>query len=166
MNEKELFKKYPKIFPLMENGYYRISSFIPEGWMEIVDNLCECIQGYIDNNNIHNPHLPKLQQVEVVQIKEKFAELRFYTNGNNNTIDGMIEFAELLSTKTCMYCGKPGEQREVNRWLDVICKSCIRKEKLRKFISKIKYTTLRKTRKIRKICQDINVKIKNVFHIQ
>jgi hypothetical protein len=124
MTENELFKKYPRIFPLMENGYYRVSTFIPEGWMTLVDNLCESIQHYIDNNNINNPHLDIIYQLEVIQIKEKYGRLCFYTDGSNDNIDGMIELAELLSTKTCMECGQPGEMVEENKWLSIICNKC------------------------------------------
>ena len=31
---------------------------------------------------------------------------------------------ELLSTKTCMECGQPGEMVEENKWLSIICNKC------------------------------------------
>jgi hypothetical protein len=50
-----------------------------------------------------------IEQVEAVQVKEKFGSLRFYTNGNDDYVDGLIRMAESMSAVTCETCGKPGK---------------------------------------------------------
>lgn len=125
MTQLELYNKYPKIFNLLlTDGFYSISSYIPEGWINIVDNMCECIQKYIDNININNKHLPKVQQVVCEQIKEKYAELRFYYHGGDNIIEGIIKFAELLASKTCQECGKEGKIINNKGWYTILCDNC------------------------------------------
>jgi len=129
MTTQELYQKYPKIFELMEDGYYAISSDIPDGWIKNVDLLCECIQGYINNINNNNKHLPPVSQVVVEQVKEKFAELRFYYQGGDKRVEGMVELAETLCKHTCMECGKEGKQINRNHWLSVYCDECLTNKK-------------------------------------
>jgi len=50
----------------------------------------------------------KPPQVKIAQYKEKFGTLRIYTDGADDDVDGMIRFAEYLSSKTCQNTGKPG----------------------------------------------------------
>lgn len=47
--------------------------------------------------------------VKVTQFKEKFGTLRFYIDGGDDCVDGMIRFAEYLSSKTCQYTGEAGD---------------------------------------------------------
>lgn len=120
MTTQELYSKYPKLFPLMKDSYFSISTDIPEGWMKLVDLLCNSIQRYIDLNNV--------QQVEVTQIKEKYGKLRFYFNGGDTLIEGMVEFAEEVSGTICEHCGKEGTHREIRSWWTTICDKCVGEE--------------------------------------
>jgi hypothetical protein len=70
-----------------------------------------------------DPVKPLLQQVVVRQVKEKFGTLRFYYSGGDDTIDGMVQMAESMSSVTCECCGNPGESAQ-NDWITTICKSC------------------------------------------
>lgn len=49
-----------------------------------------------------------IPSVCVDQIKEKFGTLRFYYNGGDDHIAGMVSFAEFLSGQTCQITGQPG----------------------------------------------------------
>lgn len=60
-------------------------------------------------------------QVIVTQVKEKFGSLRFYYNGGDSMIDGMVRMAERLSEVTCDDCGSPGEATN-EAWISVRCK--------------------------------------------
>jgi hypothetical protein len=107
-----------------------------DGWFDLIWNLCEEIEEIL-------PKLDKLQRVEnkldnapkqfeVVQVKQKFASLRFYVNGNadyeiNQKIFDLISKAEDLSGKTCEECGQPGEIRG-ERYLQTLCETCWNKE--------------------------------------
>jgi hypothetical protein len=53
----------------------------------------------------------KIQQVVATQVKEKFGTLRFYYEGGDETIRGMVNMAESMSSVMCEVCGAPGELR-------------------------------------------------------
>lgn len=56
------------------------------------------------------------EQVKIGQYKEKFGTLRVYTDSADETVDGMIRFAEYLSGKTCQDTGEAGSTRNVGGW--------------------------------------------------
>lgn len=60
---------------------------------------------------------------EVMQVKEKFGGLRFYTDYSNDYLNGMIHMAECISYKTCEQCGKPGKPRS-GGWVLTLCDDC------------------------------------------
>lgn len=62
----------------------------------------------------------KVHQVVAVQVKEKFGGLRFYTNGTDDVVNGMIRMAESLSYRTCEVCGNPGKLRK-GGWMQTLC---------------------------------------------
>lgn len=55
-------------------------------------------------------------QVEVVQVKEKFGTLRFYTDVGDSYIYGAIAMAESMSAVTCETCGAPGKLFTYGWW--------------------------------------------------
>ncbi len=65
----------------------------------------------------------EVEGAEIVQIKEKFAGLRFYVHGASDELHAMIESAERQSVKTCEDCGVPGKPRP-GGWVKTLCDSC------------------------------------------
>ena len=63
---------------------------------------------------------PDITQVIVTQVKEKFGTLRFYYDGGDDVIDGMVRMAEAMSAVTGEECGVPGEQRQ-GGWIRTLC---------------------------------------------
>jgi hypothetical protein len=63
---------------------------------------------------------PEIPQVVATQVKEKFGTLRFYYDGGNDIIDGMVRMAEAMSEVTCEQCGAPGEERG-GGWIVTLC---------------------------------------------
>ena len=63
---------------------------------------------------------PKVDWVEVDQIKEKFGTLRFYCHGGDSATEGMIRMAEQMSVVTCELCGNPGKHRG-GGWIQTLC---------------------------------------------
>lgn len=59
-------------------------------------------------------------QVVAVQIKEKFAGLRFYVEGATEEIYNYISFAESMSYRICEECGSPGK-RYTDGWHKTLC---------------------------------------------
>jgi hypothetical protein len=54
---------------------------------------------------------PEIPQVVATQVKEKFGTLRFYYEGGDDYIQGLVDMAESMSAVTCEECGVPGKQR-------------------------------------------------------
>ena len=59
-------------------------------------------------------------QVVAVQVKEKFGTLRFYYDGGDEYISGLVAMAESMSGCTCEECGAPGKQRS-GGWIQTLC---------------------------------------------
>lgn len=139
--QKKLYQKYPKIFaqkglPMSEtNMCWGITT--DDGWYNIIDTLCGCIQHHIDWKNCDGKyehmrkHRPpeadgtwvQVHQVEADQVKEKYGGLRFYYIGGDDHIGGLVSFAESISLKTCETCGAPGRQTKKG-WIRTMCNPC------------------------------------------
>ena len=123
MNEKlenQLFNTYPKLFTQKDLSMQETCMYwgveTGKGWYWLIDNLCGCIQDYIDANN--------KPQVEVVQVKEKFGALRFYVNSADDYVYGMISLAETMSYSTCESCGSTTDIIHTKGWVKTLCKNC------------------------------------------
>jgi hypothetical protein len=71
-----------------------------------------------------------IPQVTLDQIKEKFGTLRFYYQGGDDTIDGMVRMAESMSGVTCEECGDPGKRRG-SGWIYTACDAHTKPEHLK-----------------------------------
>lgn len=130
MTYDEFVSKLHGKYPAMFSGKYG-GIDVDQGWWPIIESLCFNIQGHIDNvaktreillkGNPYNRPIPEeVPQVVVEQIKEKFGGLRFYINGGDDKIDGMVRMAESWASKTCEVCGKPGKIR-AGGWIKTLC---------------------------------------------
>jgi hypothetical protein len=124
---EELIAKYPKIFQDYEGNPGRVNWHgVPDAWLPIVDKLCGAMQNYIDNVTRYTKDGPvKPEQVTCVQMKEKFGGLRFYTNGHDDQVDGMITMAEYLCDNTCQDCGSEQDLGMTSGWVSVLCRNCV-----------------------------------------
>ena len=61
-----------------------------------------------------------IPQVTLDQVKEKFGTLRFYYQGGDDYIRGLVSMAESMSGVTCEECGKPGTQTP-GGWIKTVC---------------------------------------------
>lgn len=123
--QNKLYKKYPKIFAQKDLTIQE--SCMPwgfdcgDGWYWLIDNLCDCMQRYIDANNVY--------QVEAIQVKEKYGTLSFYTHGGDDTIGGMVWLAESISGTICESCGSTENVTQTKGWIYTICEKCLNEEK-------------------------------------
>lgn len=94
-----------------------------EGWYNILDKLCTKIESYLDKN------LEEKKAFKILQIKQKFGGLRFYTSFSCAEIQKYIGIAEKESYKTCEVCGEPGEYNVLGFYILTLCKKCIENRK-------------------------------------
>jgi hypothetical protein len=121
-------KSMEQKYPLMLGGQYG-GFAIGEGWWNVVDVLMSEIQHHIDwsvkNNqwdleNDKSNIRPVCPQVVVTQIKEKFGGLRFYYDGGDDYIFGLVSMAERWADNTCETCGQKGQRRS-GGWVRTLC---------------------------------------------
>ncbi len=62
----------------------------------------------------------RVDWVRVAQIKEKFGGLRFYYDGGDDHIGGMVTMAESWAARTCEKCGNKGKHRS-GGWIRTLC---------------------------------------------
>ena len=110
-------KKYSFIKPdyklqrnLMAFGYE-----CDDGWLPLIEELFNKIEKMLDN-------APTF--FEITQVKEKYGTLRVYAVGETEEILNLIDEYEVISSKTCEFCGKPGELRDKKHWYKTLCKKC------------------------------------------
>lgn len=106
--EQRLKEEFPFIRP-----WYGIQC--GDGWFGLLHALCCRIKKFLEKEKIEN--------FQVVQIKEKFGTLRFYTSPSFDKIEEFIQDAEDVSAVTCEYCGQPGKIRG-DKWIRVLCDQC------------------------------------------
>ena len=120
--DKLLCEKYPKLF----RDRYASEQVtcmcwgiaVGDGWFNILDKLCGNIQSHIDWVARSNPE--DCPQVILEQVKEKFGTLRFYYQGGDDYINGLVSMAESMTEVTCEECGAPG-QRYNGGWVRTLC---------------------------------------------
>lgn len=122
---EEIFKKYSKLFGKKRGDDARRWPIFygfehDDGWLCIVEELCEMIQFHTDRKRASDPKFP---QPEILQCKEKFGTLRFYISGGDDYINGLIAFAEKSSARTCERCGGIGKSQK-GAWIKVLCDPC------------------------------------------
>jgi len=109
---KQMEEQFPKMFATSYGGFA-----CGEGWWPILENLCSNIQHHIDWKNKESEVVP---QVIVAQIKEKFGGLRFYYDGGDERIRGMVQMAESWADRSCEICGAPGSSGGKG-WIKTLC---------------------------------------------
>uniref|UniRef100_A0A6M3Y1S3 Uncharacterized protein n=1 Tax=viral metagenome TaxID=1070528 RepID=A0A6M3Y1S3_9ZZZZ len=123
--DKKLCKKYPKIFAQRHRDMKETAMCwgfeCSNGWYWLINMLCSRLQWDIDHNNY--------PQIEATQVKEKFGTLRFYTNGANDTQEGMISLAEFMSGYICEKCGTTEGVTQTSGWVITLCKKHLKEYK-------------------------------------
>ena len=130
--QNKLFETYPNIFrqkDLPKNQscmYWGIDT--GDGWYNILDTLCNQIQNHL-KHNLRKDQDPAAVNVEATQVKEKYGGLRFYYNGGDEFIEGLVWMAEAISYRICEECGSPGTQNNTG-WIKTLCSRCRDKDNI------------------------------------
>lgn len=115
---KQMVDSYPKMFSSHFGGFA-----VGEGWWPILKSLCANIQNHIDWKQEQKEKYGRgegCEQLVVRQIKEKFGGLRFYYEGGDEYIAGMVRMAENWAYSSCEECGAPGKIRH-GGWVRTLC---------------------------------------------
>ena len=126
---KSMEERFPEMFAGKYGGFA-----IGEGWWPIIDVLCTNIQQHIDWKIKQGQ---EIAQVKVEQVKEKFGGLRFYYQGGDDAIAGMVRMAEAWAGQSCEQCCAPGK-RTSEGWIKNLCdfhiaeREALRAEEMRK----------------------------------
>ena len=112
-------KKYTFISPdpTLQSNLMAFGLDCSKGWYPLIEELFDKIQELVDND-------PQYKALEVVQVKEKYAELRVYTNAYWETIENLIDEYTKKSKHICEWCGKKGKIRNDNGWYTTLCNKC------------------------------------------
>lgn len=106
--EQEIREIYPEL-------YEDCTSFTcGDGWHPILLQLTKDIKEL------------GVDDVRVVQVKEKFGGLRYYTYSVDKRVEGLIRVAENKSLHTCEWCGSKEveTQASVAGWIRTLCHEC------------------------------------------
>lgn len=115
---KRMEERFPEMFANSYGGFA-----VGPGWWPIIESLCGHIHHHVEWKNEQKEKYGRgdgCPPVTVAQIKEKFGGLRFYYDGGNEKIDGMVSMAEAWAAHTCEECGKPGKTRS-GGWIRTLC---------------------------------------------
>ena len=105
-------KSYPKMYPGAYGGFA-----VGKGWWPIIERLSHSIQQHIEFANRKEEVCP---QVVVMQVKEKFGGLRFYYEGGDDYVSGLVSMAESWADVACEECGGIGTRRS-GGWVRTLC---------------------------------------------
>lgn len=110
---QELEDKLIKRFPFYKVGktigeYFHYGFECDDGWFKLLWKLSKDLE------------LANFTG-QVIQVKEKFGELRFYHTGCNDVCEYLINDAEESSAFICEICGRKGKLRKIKGWLKTLC---------------------------------------------
>jgi hypothetical protein len=114
MNEQMILECGPNLFGLNKPFYFECG----DGWYPLILALVKDLEILINKEPQH-----ERERYVVVQIKEKFGTLRFYTEEATEEMEQLITRAEHASALICEECGNKGTISYVNNWLKTRCAS-------------------------------------------
>lgn len=130
---KRLCERYPFLIPrndftdkisFFDKRYsYTLADDFPKGWWKSFGiMLCEELREDLIKHNF-------LYEYRIVQIKEKFGELRIYDNGvpTGSKAWDIIRKYTHLSSNICISCGKPDVPMIGRGWFMPECFECYKK---------------------------------------
>lgn len=86
------------------------------GWFDLIERVCFQISKRVETL--------QYSDFKIIQIKEKFGQLRIYTTFSDDYISGVISLASSISLCTCEVCGNKGSIDPTNQWIRTLCDDC------------------------------------------
>lgn len=125
ITNKELIKLYPFLRirnwltnePAPEWVDFTMLDDMPPGWRDSFGiKMCEEIKELLIKEN-------KFEEYQVMQIKQKFGELRWYGNYTSPELSKILDKYTELSRITCMICGNTAKYMYIS-WIYPLCDKC------------------------------------------
>ena len=108
-SDREIMQQFPELFGTAPSTVRRSNMAfgfeIGPGWRPLLMKTLSKIAAVVKNEKIEN--------FEIVQVKEKYASHRIYTNYCYDGIDEIIDEAKTLSETICDGCGELGTLKEI-----------------------------------------------------
>lgn len=96
---------------------YTLLDEMPKGWRKAFGiQMCKKMAKQLRKEG----HLYKCR---ILQIKEKYGELRWYMEGISSNVSHIIEDYTITSQHTCINCGKPAKWLSIG-WISPYCDDC------------------------------------------
>lgn len=111
------WEPFKEAFPVLFSSHRIISLDCGVGWRPVVWELCAALAGY-GREQMREGRAP----VVVTQIKQKFGELRFYTDHGDSYSWGLIHETEERTNTMCEACGKLAAKCTVGAWITTLCR--------------------------------------------
>lgn len=113
----ELMEKYKDI---LSSNFWGFE--IPNGWDWIVEKYLERTKWDVEQNGL---------EIQIGQIKEKFAALRIYTYpaAKEHLDEANIAYCEALADYTCEKCGCMSKEKQyTSSWITGLCPTCFKEK--------------------------------------
>ena len=130
---KSLCEKYPFLLPrnrfsgeVVEDYDYSYTELdaMPDGWRKVFgEQMCEEIQ-----NELNKLSGEDKLKYRIMQIKEKYGSLRWYTNWTTDGLEKVIAKYEAESCRTCCKCGALATKISLG-WISPWCDECAERVK-------------------------------------
>ena len=88
-----------------------------KGWYKL-------IQPVVDYINEYNKNKTKEEQIQILQIKEKWGYLNLYLNYYADDLHDKILEISNKSRSICEMCGKPAKSFSKHGWVYTLCDEC------------------------------------------
>ena len=93
---------------------------MPDGWrIAFGEQMCEELKREL----LKYGGEKALQEYRIVQVKEKYGQLRWYTDWTSDMLEKIVDRYTELSERTCIRCGKPATQISTG-WISPWCDEC------------------------------------------
>jgi hypothetical protein len=123
--ENRLAERWPSWFDMTGDVRRTLMSFgfmCGDGWFDLIWRLCERLEPLVATLEQQTS-----EKFEVVEVKNKFSGLRFYTSHSHGSrtlpaieaIRKCIEEAQAESFDICETCGKPGQPRAYSGYMPI-----------------------------------------------
>lgn len=117
--QRNLALTYNDAYKLAKNGdTTALTEYFSNGSKKNGDWVKQMVERSLESGEREVPE--ECPQVIAAQVKEKFGTLRFYYDGGDEYVSGLVSMAEWASANICETCGERGKLRG-QTWLYTAC---------------------------------------------